>query len=240
MMQEDDNNVEKGLFGWNNRSALQSLYFHSLFSLCGAVLQLHADVWTLLWLRHPQCVTGSVPGGEEQQVVATLITVYWPACYLSSEPDLSQCNRSQWDSGLCPGHGDGPPAVQSPICCPFMGVSSHTDSSCLISLFFECFTHLLSLLARGVVATLLAGFLIDKLGIICKSMCSLVTNPWCWAANLCRLKFLCLQLESICSPLCVYSAQRCLRWAPTTAGRPICFRWCSRADCYSEQALGLW
>lgn len=37
---------------------------HSLLPLSGAVLQLPADIRLLFLLRHPQCVAGSVPGGE--------------------------------------------------------------------------------------------------------------------------------------------------------------------------------
>lgn len=65
---QGDNNMEGGkkvYLDENEHSALRSLYACSLVSLCDPALQLSADVWNLLLLRHPQCVTGAVPGGEE-------------------------------------------------------------------------------------------------------------------------------------------------------------------------------
>lgn len=42
-------------------------FFHSIFSLRGALLQLPADLWLLLLLRHPQRVARPISGGESQK-----------------------------------------------------------------------------------------------------------------------------------------------------------------------------
>lgn len=57
---------------------------------------------------------------------------------------------------------------------------SHTDTCFLIRGFGECLTCFLGLLIRSVVVTLMSGFLIDKLGNLCKFMGVLFTNLWCW------------------------------------------------------------
>lgn len=115
---------------------------------------------------------------------------------------------------------------------------SHTDASFLIRGFGECLTCFLGLLIRSVVVTLMSGFLIDKLGNFCKFVGVLFTNLWCWFDH----NFApppSLQLEYICSTLCVFWAQRCLHWAPTSKRLPTCCRWCSQADCSSERAVDL-
>lgn len=134
-MMEEVCNVVTSAFGWNDRSALHSLHGPSLFSLCDAVLQQSAVVWELLLLWHPQRVTGSVAGGREGQAAAYrqywsvfIDPLTWSTSQLSSEPDLSQCNGGQRVSGVCPGPGDDPAAVQPPFCRPFMGVSCHTQT----------------------------------------------------------------------------------------------------------------
>lgn len=55
---------------------------------------------------------------------------------LSSERVLSQCNGGRWVTGVCPGLGHDPAAVQPPFYRPFVGVSCHPQlatTSCLAS-----------------------------------------------------------------------------------------------------------
>lgn len=57
-------------------------YSHSILSLYGAVLQLPADIWLLLLLRHPQCPAGSVPRGkwESQESVSNDFSISTGHC----------------------------------------------------------------------------------------------------------------------------------------------------------------
>lgn len=97
-----------------------------------------------------------------------MLFLMFDCCFLT-EPDVSQCDGDQRDSGLCGGTGDDPSAVQSSLCHLCLDVST-------LMHWFHCENaekwlineKLLSVINRNAVVVILAGFLIDKLGNRCK------------------------------------------------------------------------
>lgn len=73
--------------------------------------------------------------------------------------------------------------------------------------------------------TVISGFLVDKLGNFCKSAAALAPKALPLDLDwLCLTGFVSVQSGYMCSPSCVFRTQRCLRWAPTSEGRPTCCR----------------
>lgn len=186
--------------------------FASTFPVCYRISSKGWARGSAAYRQHQYCTSWS-----SVSRIGLMVFLMFDCCILT-EPDVSQCDSDQWDSGLCGGTGDDPSAVQSSLCHLCLDVST-------LMHWFHCENakkwlinkELLSVINRNAVVVILAGFLIDKLGNRCKSAYvfsyiyfNLLTLKWWYNhfffAPLCSrcvslLFSLCFGLIAVCSRL---------------------------------------